>query len=426
VGPALDPVDLLNVATEGTALLSSSSGFEAAHEAEEAHGSFFTHYFAAGLLGAADANGDGDVTLEEAYDYARERTVRDSARLAPTPQHPSFDLQLRGRQDIVLASRLENTSAIEFEHPTAALELIHLPTGVTLAEVPPSALAVRIAVPPAHYLVRRVALGRVYSKEVDVGIGETVPVTSGQLEVTGSDKLAMKGSTPDTRSALSLWSATPGQNWLLDFGVGAGTTYWPLPNGGSTSGTGQYESSFTASFNLWYRITDRLSWAVPFPALAYRFGDPGSVEVMPTVGLRTDSWSSTGGFHLGFTTDVAARIWTARNQRVTLGAGVFLPAYQDTTAPVLVGLGIGNDVNPRVRGGYSYTIAHVVTLNAQLQFEQDYFRGALTSEWVQPRGSVDVRIAGQESLSFSVQYADEVREHLGSYENFTVGTTVAF
>ena len=171
VGPPLEPVDLLNVSAEGTALVSSSSGFEAAHEADDAHGSFFKHYFTAGLLGAADTNGDGDVTLEEAFEYARERTVRDSARLAPTPQHPSYDIQLRGRQDIVLASVRENTSAIEIDQPSTPIEVIHLPSGITLAEVPPSARAVRIAVPPARYLVRRVAFGRVYSKEVEVGAG---------------------------------------------------------------------------------------------------------------------------------------------------------------------------------------------------------------------------------------------------------------
>lgn len=39
VGPPLDMADLLNVETEGTALVSSSSGFEDAHEASDVHGS---------------------------------------------------------------------------------------------------------------------------------------------------------------------------------------------------------------------------------------------------------------------------------------------------------------------------------------------------------------------------------------------------
>ena len=73
------------------------------------------------------------------------------------------------------------------------IEVIHLPTGITLAEVPPSSRAVRIAVPPARYLVRRVEYGRVYSKEVEVAAGETVTLAPGQLEATGTSALAMKG-----------------------------------------------------------------------------------------------------------------------------------------------------------------------------------------------------------------------------------------
>jgi uncharacterized caspase-like protein len=427
VGPPLDPVDLLNVSTEGTALVSSSSGFEAAHEGDDAHGSFFTHYFASGLLGAADVNGDGEVTLEEAYDYARERTVRDSARLAPTPQHPSFDLQLRGRQDIVLASLRENTSAIEIDQPSTMIEVIHLPTGITLAEVPPSSRAVRIAVPPARYLVRRVASGRVYSKEVDVAAGETVTLAPGQLEATGTNALAMKGGQdPDRKlSSLSLWSATPGQSWLLHLNVGMGTQYWPMTNGGANAGSGQYSNSVSFSGQLWYRITDRLSWNVPFPALAYRFGEPGSVEVMPSAGFKLNSISGSAGPSMGFSTDVNARIWTASNQRITLGAGVYLPAYRDAGSPV-AGVGMGNDVDPSVRAGYSWTIKHLVTLNAELGYVQNYYRGSLSSVWVQPRGSIDVRVSRDASLNFGVLYSDEVRQNLGSYENFSVGTTVSF
>ncbi len=425
VGPPLDPGDLLNVATEGTALVSSSSGFEAAHEADDAHGSFFTHYFASGLLGAADTNGDGEVTLEEAYDYARERTVRDSARLAPTPQHPSFDLELRGRQDIVLASLRANTSAIEIDQPSTMIEVIHLPTGITLAEVPPSARAVRIAVPPARYLVRRVELGRVFSKEVDVGAGETVTLAPGQLEATGTSALAMKGGRREPVSALSLWSSTPGEHWLMSATAGLGTQYWPLANGGANVANGQYSQSFSATFQVWYRPTDRLSLTVPFPGIAYRFGDPGKVEVMPSMYFGYESFNSLGGISEGFSNDVGARIWTAYNQHIQLGAGVYLPVYKEASAGA--GIGIGNDIDPSVRAGYSWTIGRVVTLNAQVAYIQNYYRGVLASDWLEPSGSIDVRVSPQGSIGLGMSYSDELHDHLGlSYENVWAGATVAF
>ena len=196
VGPPLRMADLMNVDTEGTALVSSSSGIENAHEALDVHGSFFTHYLAAGLRGAADQTGDGNVTLAEAFDYAKERTVRDSARLATMPQHPSFDLQLRGRQDIVLTTLAGATSALQVNGKHPSLEVIHLPSGVTVADAPNGTTALRIAVPPGRYLVRSVVDGKVYAKEIEVRDGETATLAEGQLVATGSGELAMKGDAP--------------------------------------------------------------------------------------------------------------------------------------------------------------------------------------------------------------------------------------
>jgi hypothetical protein len=425
VGPPLEPVDLLNVSAEGTALVSSSSGFEAAHEAEDTHGSFFTHYFAAGLLGAADANGDGDVTLEEAYEYARERTVRDSARLAPTPQHPSFDLQLRGRQDIVLASLRENTSAIEIDQPSAPIEVIHLPSGITLAEVPPSGRAVRIAVPPARYLVRQVTAGRVYSKEVEVRAGETVTLAPGQLEATGTGALAMKGPEDSApRAALDLWSATPGQRWLMNASLGFGTSYWPLTTGGANAGSGQYSQSFSVGFDVWWRVTERLSLTVPFPGIAYRFGNPGGVELMLSGGLEVDSYSSSAGASEGLAADVQTRIWTAKNQRIQLGAGLYLPFYRQAGTSAL---GVGNDVDLHAHAGYSWTVGRLVTLNAEIGYVQDYYLGALSSDWLEPSGWINVRVTPKMSLNLGMLYASEIHDQLGySYENVWLGATVAF
>lgn len=190
VGPPFDEIDLMNVATEGTALLSSSSGMESAHEAGSIKGSFFTHHLNAGLLGAADASGDGNVTLQEVFVYARERTVRDSARMAATTQHPSFDMQLRGRQDIVLTQTKSSKSALHLTQK-GSLEIIHLGSGATVAETPPGTLELRLALVPGRYVVRRVDGDRVQSKEIVIAPDATVTLDESQLENAG-DKLAMK------------------------------------------------------------------------------------------------------------------------------------------------------------------------------------------------------------------------------------------
>ena len=103
----------INLANEGSVFIASSSGLESAHESDAVQGSFFTYHFAAGLRGAADKSQNGEVTLGEAFDYAKEMTIRDTARYGTEPQHPSYAVNLRGRQDLVLAQVSASPSTVE-------------------------------------------------------------------------------------------------------------------------------------------------------------------------------------------------------------------------------------------------------------------------------------------------------------------------
>ncbi len=61
-------------APEGFAVLTSSTATENAQESASLGGSFFTYYLNSGLLGAADQNRDGAVTLSELYAFASSET----------------------------------------------------------------------------------------------------------------------------------------------------------------------------------------------------------------------------------------------------------------------------------------------------------------------------------------------------------------
>jgi hypothetical protein len=315
VGPPLDAADLMNVATEGTALLSSSSGLESAHEAAAVKGSFFTHHVAAGLLGAADQSGDGNVTLQEVFDYARQRTVRDSARLAATTQHPSFDLQLRGRQDVVLAQVASSPSALEVAQ-SDALEIIHLGSGATVAETPPGRQRVRIALAPGPYLVRRVVEGRVYSREVDVRPGAVTSLGEAQLEATGGERPAAKDGAASERP-YSAHSTMERNWWELRAGLGTSTgrpSFGPGLYGRSDNGRDEIKRELAAVGSLTYGITPRLSWSVPVPAFAYRFGDEGSFEVIPRLGVTSIAvgrHERTTAVFGNLDAGLAARVWAA-------------------------------------------------------------------------------------------------------------------
>ena len=72
-----------DLASTGQVLFTSSAADELALESGELRGSFFTHHLLSGLRGAADASGDGRVTLAEAYQYAYARTVSGTTDTAP-------------------------------------------------------------------------------------------------------------------------------------------------------------------------------------------------------------------------------------------------------------------------------------------------------------------------------------------------------
>jgi hypothetical protein len=85
----------------GTAFITASADTEAAQESSELTGGLFTYFLHGGLLGAADVDGDGDVSLTEAYDYVHSGTSL-RARQHQSTQTPHFDLDLSGAGDLTL------------------------------------------------------------------------------------------------------------------------------------------------------------------------------------------------------------------------------------------------------------------------------------------------------------------------------------
>ena len=186
-------VGLPALSSEGTALLASSSGLEDAHEAESLQGSFFTHHLVAGLRGAADQTGDGQVTLSEAFAYANRLTIRDSATRAPMPQHPSFDLRLRGRQDVVLTSVGSSPTLLTLAQHEGPLQVVQLSSGLVVLEAPSGEQVLRVALPPGTYVVRRVTGHQVLSREVQVKEGAPTTVEEASLTLVGEPGMASKG-----------------------------------------------------------------------------------------------------------------------------------------------------------------------------------------------------------------------------------------
>jgi hypothetical protein len=98
--------------TQGYAFLTSSSETEAAQESERIHSSYFTHALLSGLRGAADANADGRITLNEAYQFAFAETLALTTPTEGGAQHPAYDIKMSGTGDVVITDVRQTTAAL--------------------------------------------------------------------------------------------------------------------------------------------------------------------------------------------------------------------------------------------------------------------------------------------------------------------------
>jgi tetratricopeptide (TPR) repeat protein len=94
-------VDVVAPKLSGLVMLSSSGADELSQESRALAGSVFTHHLVSGLRGAADEDGDHQVTVSEAYHYAYGRTRADTA-ISGAPQRPAFRYELSGQGELVL------------------------------------------------------------------------------------------------------------------------------------------------------------------------------------------------------------------------------------------------------------------------------------------------------------------------------------
>jgi hypothetical protein len=138
----------------GTAFITSAAVGEAAQESAALGGSFFTHHLDVGLRGAADADGDGQVTLAEAFRYTSARTVAQTAGTQSGIQHPTYEFRMSGRGDVVLADLRKAESKLVLPADPGSTYFLRGPKGV-LTEVPAQAAPLALALPAGRYAVER-------------------------------------------------------------------------------------------------------------------------------------------------------------------------------------------------------------------------------------------------------------------------------
>jgi hypothetical protein len=168
---------------KGLVILTSSASDEDSQESDVIGASYFSYHLSTGLLGSADATGDGRVSLSEAYAWAYERTVASTADSAAGPQHPTFSFDLAGNGDLVLTSFAERHEGLRIP-ATAPLGTYFVidPRGVVVAETVKLEAERLIALPPGGYTIKRRLPDRLRIGTVQIDAGQIATLDESLLQ----------------------------------------------------------------------------------------------------------------------------------------------------------------------------------------------------------------------------------------------------
>jgi hypothetical protein len=194
---------------EGQAIISSAASSEPAQEWDTLGGSLFTHHWLAALRGAGDRDGDGRVSLFEAYAYAYDRTVSASSAASAGLQHPSHELELRGAGDLVLTRPASRGSGLSLGPALSGRYLVLAAhSGELIAEFDKSeGRGVRLALDPGRYVIRK-------PEGSFVGVGELLVMPGGFVTLNDSDLQPVPYMEVARKGAGSI------RTWSLDLRAG--------------------------------------------------------------------------------------------------------------------------------------------------------------------------------------------------------------
>lgn len=191
------------LAASGVAILTSSAAGEDSQESDRLGASFFTHYLASGMIGAADRDADGQVTLGEAFAYASERTLAATTGTLSGPQHPTYRYDFGGHEDLVLTAPGRDRrryGVLELPEPGTYLVQRGSTLGAVVAEVATEDGGRRVSLPADTYVVTRRESRRLLEGKISVTAGQISRMPVIAMHDVSYARLVRKGSL-DRRSS---------------------------------------------------------------------------------------------------------------------------------------------------------------------------------------------------------------------------------
>jgi hypothetical protein len=181
----------------GHAFLTASSADEAAQESDRVGAAFFTHFLLSGLRGAADANHDRRVTLNEAYEFAYNETLQRTETSRAGAQHPAYDIQLAGTGDLVMTDLHSSASRLVLARELAGRIYVRDHSGRLVVELRKEpTYPVELGLEAGSYRVVLDRDGSISDGAIELPAGGRVEVAASNLTPVAPLVSVRRGDTP--------------------------------------------------------------------------------------------------------------------------------------------------------------------------------------------------------------------------------------
>ncbi len=179
----------------GQVWLHASSDGEAAQESDELQGAIFTHAWINGLRGAADANGDARVTLDESFAFAHSQTLIRSAKSSGVLQKPEAVVTLREGAPVVLTQTAAKQATLSLPQSKDTHFLVYSAGAKSvLSELWGSAdRRLLLRLPPGKYVVQKRLGANGGRAEIAIAEGEERKLEDKDFTAASLELLARKG-----------------------------------------------------------------------------------------------------------------------------------------------------------------------------------------------------------------------------------------
>lgn len=181
---------------QGYAFLTSSSEDEAAQESDAIGASFFTHYLVSGLRGAADATGDGQVTLNEAYQFAFQNTLERTERTQGGAQHPAYDIKMTGTGDVVITDVRQTSAGLILDKSLQGRFFIRNTNRQLIAELfKPAGRQVELGLEPGAYHIHLSQETQSATTSIKLGTDQRETLDESSFNIISRDPTIIRGNT---------------------------------------------------------------------------------------------------------------------------------------------------------------------------------------------------------------------------------------